>query len=173
MRTTAPADIGRTLTTGVLAGMAGGMAEIAWIAVYGAVTGTRIDSVARSITGSVLPGFAVSPLSVETGVSIHLALAVALGLALALALWPVARRDAAAEGGFVVLALAAVWAVNFLIVLPRLNPEFVHLLPYGVTLLSKLLFGMSAATVFRARTQPPRRVNRRRAGQTGSGRIDA
>jgi hypothetical protein len=39
--------------------------------------------------------------------------------------------------------------VNFLLVLPYLNPHFVDLLPYSVTLASKLLFGLAAATVFR------------------------
>jgi hypothetical protein len=54
-----------------------------------------------------------------------------------------------AEYSLVTLALATVWAVNFLVVLPYLNPGFVDLLPYSVTLVSKLLFGVSAATVFR------------------------
>jgi hypothetical protein len=53
------------------------------------------------------------------------------------------------EFGLVMLALAGVWAVNFLVVLPRVNAAFTHLLPYGATLLSKLLFGLAAAAVFR------------------------
>ena len=48
------------------------------------------------------------------------------------------------------VVLLAVWSANFLVVLPYLNPGFVQLLPYGVTLLSKLLFGLSAAAIFRA-----------------------
>jgi hypothetical protein len=39
--------------------------------------------------------------------------------------------------------------VNFLLVLPYVNPRFVDLLPYSVTLASKLLFGLVAATIFR------------------------
>jgi hypothetical protein len=54
-----------------------------------------------------------------------------------------------AEYSLVTLALATVWAVNFLVALPYLNPGFVNLLPYSVTLVSKLLFGVSAAMVFR------------------------
>jgi hypothetical protein len=54
-----------------------------------------------------------------------------------------------------------VWAVNFFVVLPQVNPAFVHLPPYGVTLISKLLFGLAAARVFarrmrRALTLPKR-----------------
>jgi hypothetical protein len=84
-------------------------------------------------------------------------------VSLALAARLLLRRDGAgySEYGLVILALAAVWAVNFLIVLPYINPEFVRLLPYSVTLLSKLLFGLSAATVLRSdhmrRVRIPRR----------------
>ncbi|HLD13557.1 MAG TPA: hypothetical protein VJB18_02450 [Burkholderiales bacterium] len=41
------------------------------------------------------------------------------------------------------VALAAVWAVNFLVILPVVHPAFVYLLPYPVTLLSKLFFGLA------------------------------
>ena len=43
--------------------------------------------------------------------------------------------------------LAAIWVVNFLVVLPIVNAEFVSLLPYSVTLGSKLLFGVAMAMV--------------------------
>jgi hypothetical protein len=42
-------------------------------------------------------------------------------------------------------SLAAVWAINFFIVLPVISPGFVHLLPYAITLASKLAFGVAAA----------------------------
>jgi hypothetical protein len=42
-------------------------------------------------------------------------------------------------------SLAAVWAINYFVVLPVLSPGFVHLLPYAITLASKLAFGVAAA----------------------------
>jgi hypothetical protein len=57
------------------------------------------------------------------------------------------------------LALVAVWAVNFFLALPRINPGFIALLPYSVTLISKLLFGLSAATVFYACRRRPVRIS--------------
>jgi hypothetical protein len=57
-------------------------------------------------------------------------------------------------------ALAAVWGINFLVALPRLNPDFVHLLPYGVTLASKLLFGVAAAISFRSQRLQRARLSR-------------
>jgi len=44
-------------------------------------------------------------------------------------------------------ALATIWAVNFLVLLPQLNPAFVALLPPAVTLLSKLLFALGMGGV--------------------------
>jgi hypothetical protein len=46
-------------------------------------------------------------------------------------------------------ALAGVWAVNFFVVLPLVSPAFVHIVPYAVSLTSKLLFGVAAAEIVR------------------------
>ncbi len=138
----------RSLQAGIVAGAAGGVAEIAWIILYGAATGAETEPVARGVAATFFPSLSTSSEAIWIGILIHLALAVALGLTLALALRYFKRSSAGfSQFGIIVLALAAIWAVNFLIALPRLNPEFVRLLPYEVTLLSKLLFGMSAATV--------------------------
>ena len=48
----------------------------------------------------------------------------------------------------VVTALVAVWAVNFFVVLPVVNPDFVTVVPYAASLISKTLFGVAAAFVF-------------------------
>jgi hypothetical protein len=84
-------------------------------------------------------------------------LAVALGVALALALRPAFARSRGSLGEYasMVLALVGVWAVNFLVVLPRISPAFVDLVPYQVSLLSKILFGWAAASVLGARSRAP------------------
>ena len=46
-------------------------------------------------------------------------------------------------------ALVSVWAVNFFVVLPIISPAFVHLAPYPVSLMSKVLFGLAAAEALR------------------------
>jgi hypothetical protein len=65
-------------------------------------------------------------------------LSLGLGLILAKMLLGLARGSLmmAALG-----ALAGIWALNFLVVLPAVNPAFVALMPFAVTLSSKLLFG--------------------------------
>ena len=45
--------------------------------------------------------------------------------------------------------LVGVWAVNFFVLLPGISPAFVHLVPYPVSLMSKVLFGLAAAEAFR------------------------
>ena len=50
---------------------------------------------------------------------------------------------------FMLTALAAVWTVNFFVVLPIVSPAFIHIVPYAVSLISKLLFGIAAAEIVR------------------------
>lgn len=139
------------MRSGALAGIVGGMAEIGWIVFYGAVTGAPMGTVARGIVASVFPWLATSPWAAWLGIGIHLVIAIGLGLSLATATRLLVRRDDAGgfEFGLVMLALAAIWGMNFLVVLPHVNPRFIHLLPFGVTLFSKLLFGFSAAMALR------------------------
>jgi hypothetical protein len=40
---------------GVIAGLAGGLTEIAWISIYGAISGVSVDIVAQEITRSIAP----------------------------------------------------------------------------------------------------------------------
>ncbi len=142
----------RILRVGVLAGIAGGLAEIAWVGLYGALTGADTASVARGVAGAFSPALASGSYGVAAGIAIHMALAIGLGLAVAGAFSaPVLRRvDGWSKTSLVVLTLGLVWAFNFLVVLPAIDPDFTTLLPIAVTLASKLLFGVGAAVTFRA-----------------------
>lgn len=141
----------RMLRLGVAAGLAGGAAEVVWVAVYGAITGTPVGAVASGVTTALFPGLATLPFVATIGIALHMLLAVALGIVVVAAFRaPLLRRVGAwPQSALVVLALGAVWSFNFLVVLPRLDPGFVTLLPMVVTLASKLLFGVSAAAVLR------------------------
>jgi len=137
---------------GVTAGLAGGAAEVLWVAVYGAITGTPVSAVARGVATALVPGLGTLPYIAALGVALHMLLAVALGIAVVAAFRaPLLRRVGVwPQSMLVVLALGAVWAFNFLVVLPHLDPTFQTLLPMVVTLASKLLFGVSAAAVLRS-----------------------
>ena len=107
---------------GTLAGLTGGLAEIVWIWIYGVISHIDSASVAHGVSRAV--GIETLADPVVLGIAVHMTLAA---------------------------ALAMVWAVNFFVVLPVLSPGFVGLVPYEVSLLSKILFGVSAAAVLAIR----------------------
>lgn len=155
------ASLGSTeFGTGVVVGLAGGAAEIAWVCLYASLSGAEVAAVARGVTQSVLP-LALASAPVVAGIAIHLVLAVMLGIAVTVGVRSFLRlRSAAAEWLTVSGALVGVWAINFLIILPVINPAFVGLLPHGATLSSKLLFGLAAAAVLQAHRRTGRAVAR-------------
>jgi hypothetical protein len=161
-RTAAPTGLGKsglkplatileTVRIGAIAGAAGGLAEVAWVTLYGAVVGNDPDVLARGVT-SAAGISALLPVGTEAwGLIIHMVLAVALGIALAFS-WRALSSRRTAVGGlfpFALASLTAVWAINFFALLPIVSPAFVHLVPYSVSLTSKLLFGLAAAAVLR------------------------
>jgi hypothetical protein len=135
------AKIARILTVGVFAGVAGGIAEVAWISLYAAATGSDAAFVARGVT-ETLRIDASAP--VMAGIAIHMGIAAMLGMALAAAFAPL-RLEGARLYAVLAGALACVWAVNFMIVLPLTNPAFVAIVPLAISFVSKLSFGLAAA----------------------------
>ena len=155
MSTARSMNLATAIRLGVIAGAAGGLAEIAWVSGYAAATGADAAALARGVT-TAAGAIALTPdAPVLAGIAIHMVLAIGLGLALASAWQAIARRYRLASSSLFLLAmtaLAGVWMMNFLIVLPILSPGFVHLLPYPVSLVSKLLFGVAAAEILRLGT---------------------
>ena len=147
-------NLAATIRLGVIAGAAGGLAEIAWVSAYAVATGADAAALARGVTIAVGANAMLPNATVLAGIAIHMVLAIALGVALAAAWQALARRRLGGSNLFllVVTALAGVWAMNFLVVLPLLSPAFVHLIPYPVSLVSKLLFGVAAAETLRLGT---------------------
>jgi hypothetical protein len=133
----------------LLAGFAGGVAEVIWVGLYSLIAPLSAVEVARQVTASVVPAAAALPLAPALGLAIHLVLSLLLGIAFGMSAWlPFARRlGAAGAMAAAVTGLVAVWAVNFFVVLPGLNPTFVALMPLEVTLLSKTLFGVAMGWV--------------------------
>ena len=148
-----------SITRTLLAGLAGGIAEILWIMAWSAVTPLQAFTVAREVTRTVFPGMAEASIATEVGLIIHLAISLVLGLVF---VWAIGERLVRHYGGAGILAgsiilLAIIWATNFLLVLPVINPVFVTLMPYTVTLGSKILFGLAMGAVLISRPQSARR----------------
>jgi len=140
----------------LLAGLAGGLAEILWIAFYTSLTSGSGLEVARQVTATLFPSVAALPAAPAIGIAIHLALSVVLASVFVRFIWiPFAKPLAGGASVIItVAALMAVWAVNFLIVLPVVNPSFVTLLPYEITFVSKALFGAAMAWSLRKTIVP-------------------
>ena len=152
----------------LLAGFAGGLAEVLWVSLYAALSPLQGWDVAREIAASVLGASIGASLAPAVGLLIHFALSAVVALAFVTLLQapPMRRlRPAGAVVGALAM-LAAIWAMNFFVLLPVLNPAFVALLPLSVSFASKMLFGLGlGVTLNRAA------ASRRRGGgncSTGS-----
>lgn len=131
----------------LLGGLAGGVAEIVWVMLYAALTSFDASVVARAIATTFVSIPLADRVLTMFGVVIHFTLS--LGLALAFAYTISDRLPRETMVPTAVAALAIVWGVNFLVVLPIVNPEFVTLLPAPVTLASKLFFGVAMGWTIR------------------------
>jgi len=139
-----------TARFGAIAGAAGGLAEIAWVTLYAGVTGGNAAVLARGVTTAAGLASLFPSLSAALGVALHMTLAVGLGIALAFAWRGFSYRfQAVRPFPLVLAALAGVWVINFFVVLPIVSPAFVHLMPYSVSLISKMLFALAAAEALR------------------------
>lgn len=150
------------------AGLGGGIAEMAWIALYSEITPLNVLEVLRQVVLSVFPGGVDLTIEPTVGVAIHLGLSLLLALAFGFLIWlPIVRGS-----GFLATmlcasaALTSVWVINFFILLPMLNPAFVGLMPYSVTFVSKLWFGITMGWIlYRSDNRLPR-VHLNIAGQS-------
>jgi hypothetical protein len=134
----------------LLAGMAGGVAEIVWFMAIGLLLSLNVHDVAAGITSSISPGWGSSPYAAFTGILIHLFLSVLLAAAYIATLgrWSISRFGLSGQLLIGMSALALVWAINYLVILPVVNPSFIELSTYGLSLPSKVLFGISMALTF-------------------------
>ncbi len=161
---------------GAIAGFAGGLAEVFWIGLYSLVEHRNGFDVARQVADTVLRGVTM-PCEPTLGLGIHFTLSISLGIALVRPLLALKRRIALALAPISIGLLGLIWAVNFLLILPVLNPVFPLLLPAWVTIVSKVMFGITFAAVLclGAESPHPYRILRRggspAAEQTGRRKI--
>lgn len=127
----------------VLAGLAGATAEVAWVGVYCLSTPLQGIEVLRQIAASILPD-ASAPWAAAFGLAAHYALAILIAYAYGLFVWRGERRNHSTLAD-ALKALTAIWAFNFFVLLPVINPAFVDLMPLPVTFASKLLFALAMA----------------------------
>lgn len=134
----------------LMAGLLGGLAEVVWVGFYSLSIGTQLSEIGRGIAATVYPASSGLYIAPALGLLIHMVLSVLLAFGFGALLWPLVERtfhNKAAALIASVATLAVVWKVNFFVLLPIWNPEFVSLLPLTVTLASKILFGLAMGAV--------------------------
>jgi hypothetical protein len=138
-----------TTGTVLLAGVVGGTAEVAWVMLFCLMSPLQSSLVAKEIARSFLPQIAGFS-AVMIGLIIHYVLSVLIaGIFAITAMRMLANKiDVPAVPVASGAVLVGIWAINFFVTLPIINPDFVTLMPYSVTLLSKLGFGMTMGWVF-------------------------
>lgn len=129
------------LPIALLGGVAGGVAEIIWVMLYASLASLDASVVAHAIATTFISTPLDERFLTMLGIVIHFTLSLGLAFAFTYAISGRLPRETVITAA--VAALAIVWGVNFLIILPIVNPEFVTILPAPVTLVSKLLFGVA------------------------------
>lgn len=142
------APLSTWLKGGVVGGLAGGLAEIVFMGAYCLASGKSGASILSLITFTFSDrGFAFGPLGASAGVLIHFALSVLIGVLFSIAMFLIDNNTDKESATRTVVSgailLTGIWAFNFFILLPNINPEFVALVPAKVAFFSKFLFGLS------------------------------
>lgn len=133
----------------ILAGFCGGMAEVIWIGFYSLFNDPELSNIASAISQTISLNNLNSQIAPLIGLIIHLCLSVLLAIAFGFTVLPFIQRLSNNFSTLIasLITLTIVWKINFFILLPVWNPDFINLLPLHVTLLSKLLFGLSMGII--------------------------
>lgn len=129
-----------------IAGLAAGMAEITWIAIYTSLSQQSSLYIAEQISYTIA-GKALN-FAALYGIGIHIVLSILLTFIIVL--WVIKSHPYLLQSkprliAVMCLILSAVWFINFFIILPWLNPVFVNIVPYSVSFISKNLFALTLA----------------------------
>ncbi len=145
-------SLSRALAAGGAAGIVGGLAEVAFMGVYCFVAGINAAEILRLITFTFFDvGVAFGANGHWAGLLIHFGLSLAIGLCFGLFARIAFGDDFSYFRALVwgVMALAAIWAMNFYILLPMYNGVFVMFVRPEAAFFSKLSFGVTLALSMR------------------------
>lgn len=139
----------------LLGGVAGGTAEVLVVMVYALLAGAAGSVVAAGVSEATFGAAFSGNDAVLVGLAVHFGLSFLIA-ACFVPLVPRLLHRIGRQG--VVLAAAAalvtVWALNFFVVLPRIAPEFVAMVPLWLSFLSKLSFGLALGLVLVSGSRP-------------------
>ncbi len=136
------------LLAGIGAGLAGGLAEVVFMAVYGGVAGMSGEGVLSLVTYTFFSAsFSFGHIGAVSGLGIHLLLSAVIGFFFGAFMYALHRGADSASYGRVavsgVVLLIGIWTFSFFVLLPQINPAFVSYVPLTAAFFSKLMFGIS------------------------------
>lgn len=149
--------LSKVLAAGGAAGLAGGLAEVVFMGGYSSVAGINPAEILRLITFTLFDtSVAFGPDGLWAGLLIHFTLSLFIGVSFSLfarlALkGPFTQAKALAWSS---IALTAIWAFNFFVLLPVYNADFVQFVGVSPAFFSKLSFGVVMALGIRFACQP-------------------
>lgn len=138
-------DIKNKIRWFILVGFVAGMTEIVWVSLYSLFSHVELANIASSISQTVFFNSLNIQIAPVMGIIVHLGLSILLALAFGFTVLPFIERQTTNSTTLIasLITLTVVWKINFFVLLPVWNPEFISLLPLHITLVSKLLFGLT------------------------------
>ena len=135
----------------LIAGLLGGLSEVVWISLYSLATNIQLSDIGSAITATIFPSSIEFYLAPLMGLAIHMILSILLAFGFGLLLLPLIEQVVYSKATTIlftsIITLVIVWKVNFFLLLPIWNPEFISLIPMSITLISKILFGLTMGIV--------------------------
>ncbi len=135
----------KSVLVSVVSGLFGGLAEVLWIYLYCLQSDVSLQQISNEIVLAVH----LASTNQYQGLLIHFALSIIIGIAYGKI---VLRRIDTNNLGLMLIVstiiFACIWMCAFKIILPHLNMDMVTIVPYYISLPSKILFGACMTLVY-------------------------
>ena len=135
----------------LLAGLAGGAAEVLWIFALGVAGKIDAASVTSAVALTLVPGATPSSLLPALALGIHLGLSALLGLVFGALAWhflPDGYTPHMYLAG--TMLLLSIWAMNFFVVLPLIGNPLAAAISLPLSFVSKALFALAMVATLSA-----------------------
>jgi hypothetical protein len=133
-------------------GLISGIAEIAWIYAYSLNHSILFSEIGNEITKSLFTISIINEINIaEFGLFIHIILSIFIGIVFGVFILNIIRHYT--RKTFLVYfcsisTLMLIWLLAYNVMLPRLNPKFISLIPPDIAMYSKIGFGVIMAILF-------------------------
>lgn len=122
----------------VIAGVAGGIAEIAWMYIYSINNQLTLKDIANEISATLN----IHTSNYLIGLCIHMTLSALIGIGYGKLIFQrMSKHNISLVALGAMLLVFSIWLVNFKVILPMVNIQMKNIVPEYISLISKMLFG--------------------------------